>query len=735
MFPRSHVYFIALLLLASGAAFAQPTPGFPPFGSFSGGQFDTIDNANLNVHFEIPIVSKAGRGLPFTYSLTYDSSVWMPVSASGTSTWTPVSNWGWGNVTQASQNVTGYVTFRTTPTGGCTNDGHTFWYWDAFDQFYYHDPSGVSHYVPALTLSDRSFRGAPCGAGAPASMTQPTNDGSGYTVTANAVYGGAYLSVAISADGTAASLPLGLSGPATKTDRNGNQITAAYSNGVTTFTDTLGTVGVPALTASGSGTPSSPVVLAYTNPQTTASSYTVSYSPMTVQTAFGCTGISEYGATATNLVSSIGLPDGTSYTITYEQTPNHAPNVTGRIASIRLPTGGTIYYQYQGGSNGITCSDGSAATLKRQTPDSSIGWTYAHTPGSTTITDPVGTQTALTFQGIYETNRTVNMGSSGTLTVSTCYNGNCSGAPTLPITQVVVTRTLPSRTTSSVQSKTAVVLNSYGLPTEVDEWDYGTSLPTPQPGGLIRTTTTTYASLGNGIVDQPSVVTVSDSSGTVAKTTFTYDQGSVTATSSTPQHVSVSGARGNATTVSRWVATGSTSLSQTFTYFDTGNVYTATDVNGAVSTYTYGACGNSFVTIAALPLLLSSKADWNCTGGVQTSATDANNKTTTTVYADANFWRPTSTADPVPATVSVHYSTNPSAAEGALDFNSSNSTVATRTTLDPLGRNLLSQTRQLPGSPGTGQYDSVRTDYDTLGRPWRVTAPYPGTFGQTNRSR
>ena len=55
-------------------ASAQLGGGFPPFGSFSGGPFDTIDNANLNIHFEIPIVSKAGRGLPFKFAMNYDSS-------------------------------------------------------------------------------------------------------------------------------------------------------------------------------------------------------------------------------------------------------------------------------------------------------------------------------------------------------------------------------------------------------------------------------------------------------------------------------------------------------------------------------------------------------------------------------------------------------------------------------------------------------------------------------------
>ena len=49
--------------------------GLPPFGTFSGGPFDFVNNANLNVHFEIPVVNKAGRGLPFVYTLTSGCAV------------------------------------------------------------------------------------------------------------------------------------------------------------------------------------------------------------------------------------------------------------------------------------------------------------------------------------------------------------------------------------------------------------------------------------------------------------------------------------------------------------------------------------------------------------------------------------------------------------------------------------------------------------------------------------
>ena len=107
---RQTILLAVLLAALPAITFGQPATGLPPFGSFSGGPFDTVNNGNLNVHFEIPIINKAGRGLPFTYTLTYDSSVWYPYGA-----WTPVNNWGWSAVTAVA--LTGYVSYSAAPQG------------------------------------------------------------------------------------------------------------------------------------------------------------------------------------------------------------------------------------------------------------------------------------------------------------------------------------------------------------------------------------------------------------------------------------------------------------------------------------------------------------------------------------------------------------------------------------------------------------------------------------------
>jgi hypothetical protein len=145
-----HIIFLAFLALTfaflPAALFGQPATGLPPFGSFSGGPFDTVNNGNLNVYFQIPIVNKAGRGLPFTYTLTYNSSVWYPSGAA----WTPVNNLGWNAVT--SVELTGYVSHYASPQV-CLGQPFT-----VYSGWAYHDPYGVTHYFSGDVLSTGSLR-------------------------------------------------------------------------------------------------------------------------------------------------------------------------------------------------------------------------------------------------------------------------------------------------------------------------------------------------------------------------------------------------------------------------------------------------------------------------------------------------------------------------------------------------------------------------------------------------
>jgi len=132
---RRHLRFCAIVftfLLPLGAARAQVATGTPPFGSFSGGP-DIVNNANLNVHITVPVLNKAGRGLPFSYVLSYDSSIWYPAG----NVWTPVTNtnWGWDGVNQAA---TGYVTYNWTE-GSCQNPHGPVQFYDIYSGWVYYD--------------------------------------------------------------------------------------------------------------------------------------------------------------------------------------------------------------------------------------------------------------------------------------------------------------------------------------------------------------------------------------------------------------------------------------------------------------------------------------------------------------------------------------------------------------------------------------------------------------------
>ena len=126
---RVALSLVAFLLVCTSAR-SQVTTGQPPFGSFSGGP-DIVNNANLNVAVNVPVVSKTGRGLPFSYALAYNSSIWYP---SG-NVWTPVANWGWGNATQ--QGGSGYVSYKWTQ-GSCRTGPHNpLQYYDQYSNWAY----------------------------------------------------------------------------------------------------------------------------------------------------------------------------------------------------------------------------------------------------------------------------------------------------------------------------------------------------------------------------------------------------------------------------------------------------------------------------------------------------------------------------------------------------------------------------------------------------------------------
>jgi RHS repeat-associated protein len=469
-----------------------------------------------------------------------------------------------------------------------------------------------------------------------------------------------------------------------------------------------------ALTVSGS--PPNPVYFSYYNSGGSEVTLTVKYTSETIRTNFGCSGITDYGPTAQNLVSEIDLPDSTKYTFTYEETtPGSTQYYTGRLAQVTLPTGGTITYVYNGPNNGITCADGSAATLSR-TLNPGGAWSYTHTESGSTWTtditapaDPQGNQayTTISFQGIYETQRKVYSANGGTLwaTVATCYNGApipCTGTVvSLPISNRTAQVTFPNLSASS----TYTMYNSYGLPTEVEEYGYG--------GALVRTTLATYATPGSYYYwyDRPSEIQIEDSGGTLrAQSNYTYD---------------TYGNRLSETATNTGYSPAS--ISCAFTYSSSGVLQTSKDFNGNTTTYTNTGCSSSFPTTITLPNSLSTSASWNCYLGQPNSTTDVNGETT--VFSYDNMLRLTEIAYPDQGQANIEYTDT----QGAFSVATSrlvSSALGNHTVtqyLDGLGRVEKSVDSQACNQASS----SVATAYDSLGRVYTVSNPYCTTSDPT----
>src|SRR5208282_2987740 len=478
---------------------------------------------------------------------------------------------------------------------------------------------------------------------------------------------------------------------------------------------------------------------------------------------------------------------------TYEATPGISCTpkpgttscVTGRIASVTLPTGGEITYTYNGGANLIE-SDGSVANLTRTlTPGG--GWQYSRVrqgstlpgPGSqwiNTVVDPNGNNTVINFvedsntttptYNLYETQRQVYQGSVSTnscsstvtnncLVVTTVgfYNGNYANCSTAAVSSQITQADSYTQLTNGKTRLSEVAYNSYGLVTQDNEYDYGVKTgAAPGNPHLIRDTSIAYVPVRNGIASMRETVIVYDFSGgtgvTLSSATYTYDGAAVTKTSGTPQHTTADGAYGNLTTIATATSVtkgGGTSLYRQFTYYDTGMLNNSTDFSTSSSstcannpstctTYNYSSsnnasCGNSFSTSVSEPMSLSVSMIWNCTGGVLTQTTDPNGNPTNYTYGDANYWRVTKTSFPDGGSTSTAYNFGTNSPWNITTSAAENSStnVTGETVLDGLGRVVQTQATSDP----SGHIDYVNIVYDSSGRIASVSNPYQTTSDPT----
>jgi hypothetical protein len=460
--------FALLFLLLSVAGFGQisgTTLGIAPFGSYTSDPLGDVNAANLNTHLVIPLRSKGA----FVANLQYDSNVIFSAYPG-----VPAPNLG-----ALVLNTSILTTFGITEGPYCSDRS------DSAASYAIIDAGGFTHTWPNVIVDNKACiypltsygfdpygwkLNASCIQNQSCSGTVTDPNGSVYLVYGNVV-----------------------------TDHNGNQITSTTPGSTWSYTDWTGKT---VLSVDQSN--QAQYVYSYADQSGNTQQIKANRSQHTLQTNFGCSGLTELGPRAWYLTDSINLPDGSSYSFTYEPTPGHSANTTGRIQTITLPTGGIVTYNYNGPNDGFLCQDAGGSGFTRQTSDGT--WTYARSyvaHGSagqyqTTITAPSGQTTTYLFTGgynssigaapEYEVSRT-SAESNGTAvgTIVTCYNGattmsSCASLYTFPSlipTEITSFTQLPN--SSGRVSETDTVLNSIGMPTQIKTYEMGICLTHQAP--------------------------------------------------------------------------------------------------------------------------------------------------------------------------------------------------------------------------------------------------------------
>jgi RHS repeat-associated protein len=635
----------------------------PPFGGFSGGDFDTVALQNGNLHLHIPLGSwKQRGGRTVSLFFTYDTPTWIrqtTITTINGQRWQITSYVDpsfqqpayWRFVNSATAwGVYAPPGFQTTCAG---SNNPTI----LKNQYALVDSEGTKHPTNLETDSAGCF----------AAITQaPAMDGIGALGNVNGT-------VTLK-DGT-------ISASGNLEDTNGNLMGS---------TDTLNRTLVT--TANGTGY----TTYTITDPNGVAQIFRVDYTTMSTATNY-CGNLNNPNlhwscneATANLQVpSKLTLPDGQTYQFAWFQ------NTPGELQSMILPTGATITYSYStpacthgppglGQSTTTVPYDCKAHVATRTVTVNGVNSVWSYSGG--TVTDPLGNQQVHTFSsvtaggetssGTVETQVQYYDGSatSGKLlkTVATAYTGeaNLFTGFVANVRPISVTTTLDDGEVTQIQTDyetftfgsgpvyTATRMN----PTEKREYAFGNGAP----GALLRKTDYTYlhnsnsAYLNLNIVDRPaSIITYDGSSNPVAQTTYEYDvynhSGLPTMGSSgAVQHDAARGTsyttRGNPTGVSKWVNTTSSWLTTNNQFDDAGNIIATKDPRGNVTNFDYtdswvsiagttggSACapsgqGKAYLTKITNALnQVTTSSYYSCTGALG-STTDPNNLTTWYVY-------------------------------------------------------------------------------------------------------
>jgi len=755
------LHFLLIYCFSGCIASAQATPdvdqGFRPYGSYEGGDIDTVNLSNGNLTLHIPVLSYPQLGkVKLDFTLVYNAQPWRTLLlAAGTSD--PVyteqygntpcvlagvvltSNLAWcgtaallNNAPQAPP-ATPVLTGTTHGTPEQTNSTGATATWELYTMY---DPFGGAHEFVPTTSAMTNYLSLDA-SGMKMNTGVFTADGVFHTTNPDNSIG-------------------------VETDQFGNTVQGDASTG---WTDSTGrTIPAPQSTSIGScptgtGTATSWTVPAFASGGNGTATYISCFTVISITSNFPFntqTGISPRyanGSASPSLLTALILPNGQQWTFTYDG--------QGDLKQLTFPTGGSISYTW---APLLACSTAGVekysmgVTSRIVNPgngEPSSTWTYNTLDGQ--VTDPMGNVTVHTFTEIggcslYETNTAYYQGASTLIkTVSTQYSGT-TNPNDLGVTAMNVVPTSITTTLASGEQSVSVKTYDSGISVYNQTWPlneqpnpytliYGSLLSTmdydfgvPATGTPTRTTSTTWqwqqnsAYLTAGLMNYPATKQVLNSAGQRASyTTYTYDE-----TAYSP-----GGVLGQPTTTVQYLGNnpGPTIHTGWLSNGEKSYIIDADDhLNGSGHTadYKYNECGGSAVTDTYDALTHHTSGTYDCNSGLVTSITDPNSQTTTYSYDELS--RPTQVVSPSVALLGGS-SGNPTT---TFQYNDSAKTVTetvlaapdpTQTTevaFDGLGREIH---RYITDSSST--QDKVDTNYDLLGRVASVSNPYRSTSDST----
>lgn len=716
--PLAALFFLFPCLLAAQT-------GLPPFGSFTQGGFDTVNNQNLNVVFSIPIASSAGRGLPLNLNLVYNSLIWNK----GTM-WTPASSWGWQKDFPVGS--ISYTTYTSNPIKCYQGSQFTWVTITHYKNYAYTDALGTTHGFPVdYWESDCPLGGQYNGGTYPPAYA---GDASGYYLSS------AYTSPIVLG-------PNGLKeggGTFTASDVNGNFITqTVVSSTETDWTDSVGHTALKIIYTPNATSPTS-IQYKFLDGSGNYQTITLQYTATPIKTNFGCS-VTEYTGTA-SLPSELDIPSPASgtlkYLFSYEPTPGNSGYYTGRLQQVTLPSGGSYKYTYGTTNDGINCSDGTTLSMNRTVNDAkgnSAIWNFVRNVANktTTATTPQLADTPNANDAVYtfnsngqEVTRQIYANSPGTTllrTINTTWATNGTPATSITILE-----------DSTTKAETDATYDSNGLLDSVTQYDWGSG--THGSTSPIRTTTYSYQTSSNytsqNLISLLTSKQIKDGSGAVQyRQDITYDGVALTCPTGAAQHDDsghpcTSNYRGNPTAVTTYTSPSvpSGGITKNFTYDWFGNLLTA-QLNCCTSkTWTYSSTYQYSqpiqVTSGTSPTQLTTSYTYNQYTGLVLTSTDPNNLVTTSTYDFLR--RPTSVSQANGSLngQSVTYSYDDTAFTTTVKTTiDSSKSIQQVSSVDGLGRVLVSTTED-----GSGNIISnVSASYDLIGRAYKTSNPYTGS--------